>query len=176
METALTRITEVEDPVLKKNPETVMPESYWVWDCPNQRYHHRCCGDPKWAYGENFRCRACDAPTPDSFTFEDLEKFIRANGLGNDEHFGIEHHDWKTGQRIDDRRREQIYTPGVRWIAVWWVVGGSEGYWVHVARIIPSDGPENPAAEQIALGKGWSIEWAERSVRLLQKYINTRNQ
>ncbi len=56
----------------------------------------------------------------------DVDAFIREHELDRDEYFEphtvFRHHhaDWQ---------KEFVYTDNVRWIAVYWVVGGSEGYY-----------------------------------------------
>ena len=61
-----------------------------------------------------------------------------------------------------------MYDKGVRWIAVFWVVGGSEGYYVH----IETRESETLKAELVFLGKFWDAAHAERAVNLLQALVN----
>ena len=59
-------------------------------------------------------------------TWDDVDKFIRDHHLDDDEYFELHtvyrhhHPNW---------RQELVYADKVRWIAVYWVMGGSEGYY-----------------------------------------------
>lgn len=98
-------------------------------------------------------------------TWGDIDAFIREHGFDDDEYFGVHtvyrhHHvDWK---------EEFVYADHVRWIAIYWVVGGSEGYYVHVE----TREPETQKAELIFLGKFWDVARAEQAVNMLQALVN----
>jgi hypothetical protein len=98
-------------------------------------------------------------------TWGDVDKFIRDHNLDDDEYFevhtvyGHHHADWK---------KEFVYAEKIRWIAVYWVVGGSEGYYVHVE----TREPETQKTELVLLGKFWDAARAEQATNLLQALFN----
>jgi hypothetical protein len=98
-------------------------------------------------------------------TWGDVARFIREKGLDDDEYFEMHtvyrhhHADWK---------REFVYADKVRWIAVYWVAGGSEGYYVH----IETRERETQKAELVLLGKFWDVPRAEHAVNMLQALVN----
>ena len=59
-------------------------------------------------------------------TWNDVDTFIRENEFDHDEYFEVHtvyrhhHTNWT---------EEFVYGDKIRWIAVYWVVGGSEGYY-----------------------------------------------
>ena len=98
-------------------------------------------------------------------TWGDVDKFIREQNLDDDEYFEVhtvfrhQHEDWK---------KESVYADRIRWIAVYWVVGGSEGYYVH----IETRECETQKAELVFLGKFWDVTRAEQAANLLQALVN----
>ena len=58
-------------------------------------------------------------------TWGDVDKFIRENGLADEEYF--EAH---TAYRHQHARWQErpVYDGNIRWIAVYWVIGANEGY------------------------------------------------
>jgi hypothetical protein len=98
-------------------------------------------------------------------TWDAVDAFIREHGLDDDEYFEVHtvyrhhHADWK---------KEFVYADQVRWIAVYWVVGGSEGYYVHVE----THARETQRGELIFLGKFWDVARAEQAVNMLQALVN----
>ena len=98
-------------------------------------------------------------------TWGDVDTYIREQHLDDDEYFELhtvyrQHHpDWK---------KEFAYADKIRWIAIYWVVGGSEGYYVHVE----TRELEPQKAELVFLGKFWDAARAELAVNLLQALVN----
>ena len=98
-------------------------------------------------------------------TWGHVYEFIREHGFDDDEYFEVHtvyrhhHPDWK---------KEFVYAGKVRCIAVYWVVGGSEGYYVHVE----TREPETPKTELVMLGKFWDVARAEMAVNMLQALVN----
>ena len=98
-------------------------------------------------------------------TWGHVDQFIREHDLDDDEYFEVHtvyrhhHANWKA---------EFVYAGKVRWIAAYWVVGGSEGYYVHVE----TRDCETPKTELVMLGKFWDTARAELAVNLLQALVN----
>ena len=98
-------------------------------------------------------------------TWGDVDEFIRNHHLDDDEYFEVHtvyrhhHPEWK---------KECVYAGKVRWIAVYWVVGGSEGYYVHVE----TRSGESPQVELVLVGKFWDTMRAEFAVNLIQALVN----
>lgn len=98
-------------------------------------------------------------------TWGDVDAFIREHEFDRDEYFEphtvFRHHhaDWQ---------KEFVYADNVRWIAVYWVVGGSEGYYVHVE----TRERETQKAELAFLGKFWDVARAEQAANMLQALVN----
>jgi hypothetical protein len=92
-----------------------------------------------------------------------LAQFIQDNGLDDSEYFGPHptFHDY-----ADDWRGKELYTKETHWLAVYWVVGGSEGYYVHVDRI------DYEKRELVFLGKFWGHDEAMWATILVSRLIN----
>lgn len=98
-------------------------------------------------------------------TWGEFGQFIRDNGLDDDEYFELhtvyrhQHPRWQA---------EFVYADKIRWIAVYWVVGGSEGFYVHVE----TREHETQKAELVFVGKFWDAARAEQATNLLQALVN----
>ena len=138
--------------------------SEWDWDYDEQRYYHRFCD----AYAEDHKCLMCQTPTPDSFTWNDVLEFIREEGFDKDEYFSLSPVD----RGYLDR---QVWDGGIDiWcIPVYWMVGGSEGYYVHVDRLIIDEGNGN-RSQLMLLGKFWDKERAKEAVVAISEFINSK--
>lgn len=89
-------------------------------------------------------------------TWGDVEKFVKKAGLDKSEYFHID---------VPSMRDQVVWDEkGIRWIAVWWVRGGSEGWYVHVERVV-SHGERIPAM----LGKFWSAQEAAAAATALTR-------
>lgn len=90
-------------------------------------------------------------------TWNDLIEIIKTNGFADDEYFSCE-----------KKWREQIaWDDDTRWIAVYWVQGSNEGYYVHVDRI-----DRNGQGEIVLLGKFWDWRRAQAATMFIQYYVN----
>jgi len=98
-------------------------------------------------------------------TWGDVDKFIRENGYDDEEYF--EAH---TIFRHQNARWQEkpVFDKNIRWIAVYWVVGTSEGYYVHVE----TRECETQKAELVLLGKFWDQAHAEEVSNALQALVN----
>ena len=95
-------------------------------------------------------------------TWRTVLEFIEEMGFDDDEYF-----------HLFPSRREMIDQPiwnNQHLISVFWVVGGSEGYYVHVENRKNDDSGDH--ADLIILGKFWDWERAEEAVRAVQRFIN----
>jgi hypothetical protein len=97
-------------------------------------------------------------------TLEGVQEFIKAQGLEEDEYFNLSS---RYGRSEPLTGSDLLYTPGTRWIAVFCVEGGSEGYYVHVERI-----SNDKEMDCIFLGKFWQRERAMEAVTLLTACVN----
>ena len=114
----------------------------------------------------------------DTLTIRKVLDFIHKNEYDLDEYFSascyivnssMEH--GGPGGSLDD----PLYSDQTKWIAVFYVVGSSEGWYVHVDRVIipPEDAKIGDYYHQIVLvGKFWERERAEQAVTAITKYIN----
>jgi len=95
-------------------------------------------------------------------TWRTVLDFIQEMGFDNDEYFHL----------FPDKRHfiDQPIWDHQHWIAVFWVVGGSEGYYVHIEN--RWNDYEGDHADLIVLGKFWDWERAEEATRALQRLIN----
>lgn len=66
-----------------------------------------------------------------------------------------------------------VWDDNTRWIAVYWVIGGSEGYYIHVERIMrPSDASGNYMRRWAMVGKVYNQDQAILVTSALQRFIN----
>ncbi len=95
-------------------------------------------------------------------TWRSVLNFIQEMGFDQDEYF-----------HIFLPKRDMIDQPiwdKQCWIAVFWVVGGNEGYYVHVENRWNDDAGDH--SELILLGKFWDWERAEEATNAVQRFIN----
>lgn len=64
-------------------------------------------------------------------------------------------------------RKLPLYGEGTRWVACYWVVGGSEGYYAHIDEIKPA-----AASTHRLLAKFWTWERAQEFTNLAQRLVN----
>lgn len=95
-------------------------------------------------------------------TIEDLMKFVADSRLDKEEYFCL---------AMSIKRSDEIWLPDTRWIAVYWVEGGSEGYYVHIDRIDYSKERDNFIVTRLALGKYWAKASAGMAVLLLTPFV-----
>lgn len=98
-------------------------------------------------------------------TWRTVLEFIHELHYDDDEYF-----------HLFPTKRDMIDQPiwnNQKWVSVFWVVGGSEGYYVHIANIwseITIDHMDH--TDLIVLGKFWDWERAEEATQALQRLIN----
>jgi hypothetical protein len=97
-------------------------------------------------------------------TLAGVMEFIKAQKLADDEYFSMSF-DYKNNRQHEGD--EPLYAEDTRWIGVFCVEGGSEGYYVHVERISGEHEMDN-----IFLGKFWSAKRAMEAVTLLTACVN----
>lgn len=107
-------------------------------------------------------------PTADTMTWNELEAWMRRSGLDKDEYVA---NFWRyDGRPALGDTKVWDGDAGVRWISVFWVVGGSEGYYVHIERIM--HGQPEDRRECMLLAKFWDVERAEACVAAVQRAVN----
>ncbi len=110
-------------------------------------------------------------------TWRDVKRFITDAKLDSDEYFAYSGDDSADEKRIPG---EQIWsrdaTHATRWIEVAWVPGGSEGYYVHVRKIVTplsphgiQNGPQQTSVRM--LGKFWSPARAAFACDILTRFL-----
>ena len=103
----------------------------------------------------------------------EVDAFIRANKLDQEEYFTF---CWPYDYRKRvDADKLPVWGDRTRWIAVYMVEGGSEGWYVHVERVnVPEGAGEIHSAyetESIMLGKFWDHERALEAVAMLTRFV-----
>ena len=154
----------------------------WDWDCPEQKWYHKPCD----VYaGDEHKCIICGAYVPDSFRWQDVMTYIEEKEYDQDEYFSM--------------NSDGIYTPGIDvkkcrealldsqvfddldvWqVAVYWVNGSSEGWYVHIDQVLSSQRGDHKHDDKFharnrMLGKFWSAERAAEVCSDLAAYIWNR--
>lgn len=106
-------------------------------------------------------------------TFGDLLDRLRAAGFcdnTNDDDEYLLPWQWEGETHIERTawRNLPIYAEHTRWIACYWVVGGSEGCYVHVEQIV---GDERKAVHRL-VGKFWTWRRAQECANYAQRLVN----
>lgn len=102
---------------------------------------------------------AMDSET-DDVTWADVAAFIKAAHLDRSEYF----HEHVAQATL----KERIWARG--YPCAYWMRGGSEGWYVHVARNVRSE--RKSFHEDLFLGKFWSADDAAFAVDLLTRFMN----
>lgn len=103
-------------------------------------------------------------------TFADLERFLKESGLADQEYFHLT-------DAVAPRKGDPLWQRGVRFVAVWWVPGANEGYYVHVDRALEIERQGRAMheykrpSEPVALGKFWSPEDAGMACWLITRFV-----
>jgi hypothetical protein len=157
----------------------------WDWDYQEQKWYHRLCD----VYAADDKCIMCQTETPDSFTWQDVLDWVESKGFDQDEYFsltGIYGKDFDESQKLrytflnsqvfGDRSSCRVWN-----ISCYWVVGGSEGYYVHVDQVLSSRDCSihdyEHSKDQIyhsqrgLVGKFWSANRAAAVGNAITKYI-----
>ena len=95
-------------------------------------------------------------------TWRSVLDFIDEMGFSADEYFHL--------YPASSHHIDQPIWDNQRWVAVFWVVGGSEGNYVHVEN--RWNDAKGDYADLILLGKFWNWERAETAVRAIQQFVN----
>jgi hypothetical protein len=105
-------------------------------------------------------------------TWGDLLKTLTAAGFAEDEYLssqaiglGLSRQEWEA---------KPIWSDGTRWIACYWVRGGSEGYYVHIDELTAGNDPSTRdyTTKNQILGKFWDWERAQECANYAQRLIN----
>lgn len=89
-------------------------------------------------------------------------QFIKEMGFDEDEFFHL--------YSLKRSYMDQPIWDHQQWVSVFWVIGGSEGYYVHVEKRWTDESGEH--AELILLGKFWQWERAQEAAQSVQLFIN----
>ena len=105
-------------------------------------------------------------------TWGNLINELRDAGFSADEYLSDQHID--LGLTAEAWAAKPLWSEGTRWIAAYWVVGGSEGYYVHIDELI--DNPDRNLRDRIArnhiVGKFWDWERAQECANYAQRLLN----
>jgi hypothetical protein len=94
-------------------------------------------------------------------TWGDVMEFVTMNGLHHEEYFSL-----CQGVKATD----EVWKDA-RWVAVYWVEGGSEGYYLHIDRIVWNEERQVNETQTYALGKFWSKASAAVAVTWLTPFV-----
>lgn len=131
--------------------------SEWQWDYTEQKYYHIFCD----SFAAGYKCPICDLTTPDSFTWGDILEFIRQKGCDRDEYFHFARYD------VEDLVDCQVWNDSIWQIAVYWVKGDSEGWYVHIDEVYS----RCSTRKLILLGKFWDTDRAAAACRDVTEFI-----
>lgn len=95
-------------------------------------------------------------------TWRTVLLFIREMGFDEDEYF-----------QFFSCNRDYMDKPiwdKQHWISVFWVIGGSEGYYVHVENRWNDE--QGDHSDLIMIGKFWDWERAEAATQAVQRFVN----
>lgn len=96
-------------------------------------------------------------------TMADLMQFVHDNKLDQEEYFTA---GWKPVDGVP------LWREDTRWIAVYWVEGSNEGYYVHVDRLNWNKERQVMEVEHMATGKFWQKWTATRAVAMLTPWVH----
>ena len=104
-------------------------------------------------------------------TWGDLLQAIHDMGFADDEYFGCCHYlDPKTGAR-QTKSDDLLYTDDVCYHLAFWVVGGSEGYYVHVGVTYRTELAKPPCFATRLVGKFWDWERAVQATAIINLWL-----
>jgi hypothetical protein len=103
----------------------------------------------------------------DSITWGDVGELIHEAHLDHSEYF--------QGEASNERLGELIWGTKTRPIA-YWVRGGSEGWYVHVAKLTASNSGDSVRYEDVFVGKFWSRQDAAFAADLITCFMNGERQ
>ena len=141
--------------------EAVKEEKKMVWDIEKQAWHCEKCNAFIGSRDLEQHCPACRQETPDHFTWDDVYNYGKTSGFEDDEYLSFRSY----GDDEYDTSL-QVWKPETQRIIVFWVPGGSEGYYVHIAEI--QDGSR---FRERGLGKYWTAERAAEVTDALTRFV-----
>lgn len=103
-------------------------------------------------------------------TWGELLDVLEAEGWGQDEYLSAMYASYAHPGEADAWRARKLWDDAVRWIACYWVIGDSEGYYAHIDRICQSNGSES--RELVILAKFWDADRAEAFTARAQRLVN----
>jgi len=108
-------------------------------------------------------------PLGHSLTWNDVSDFIHKFEFDKDEYF-----QYSFSPSRDVPKDDPVWDKGVHWVACYWVIGGSEGYYVHVDQLVTTTGSKQSGNERrmVLLGKFWDIERAQAAANAVQLLVN----
>lgn len=101
---------------------------------------------------------------PGLLSVDDVAQFIRQAKLLAADYFDY------ASTSVETDREGPLWASGVRWVAVYMVQGGSEGWYVHVDRIKAGKNGAR-TADAVLIGKYWQPEPALLAVSVLTRFI-----
>jgi hypothetical protein len=100
---------------------------------------------------------------PGKMTWADVAMFIREAHLDRKEYFSV-------GESRASFNKDEIWGKG--YPSAYWLAGGSEGWYVHVARNVRLPGKREPVHEDLMLGKFWTPQDASFAAELVTRFMN----
>ena len=102
-------------------------------------------------------------------TWRELHESLAAAGFADDEYLSLA---YDLRGQWDDDVWGKVGDEWTRWIACYWVEGGSEGWYVHIDRMLPKGGAENGFdSTPMVLGKFWDWERAEKCAQFATRLV-----
>lgn len=147
-------------------PETQELHKEWEWNYDEQAWYHKRCDVFIPGSDANQFCPLCGIRTPDCFTWRDLVEWIKFREFDRDEYLSSKQYPPDTFN-LD----LQVWRKETSRIAVFWVQGSSEGWYIHVEEIRqPSDGPQQIFRRLLI--KVWDVERACEIANEITKYVH----
>ena len=140
---------------LQQTPATTQEqslESTWTWVFGEQKWYHETCD----AYADPTTCRCplCQQDNPDSFRWSEVLQWAEESASGRMADYVSLDRDYVAKRTCAD---DQVLSGKWR-IAIWWCVGGNEGWYVHVDAISGIPDQEYNRADGKMLAKFLSSE------------------
>lgn len=102
-------------------------------------------------------------------TWQDLNDALCAQGFDEDEYLSLSWRDW---YETPDYRNLPIFDNNAHWISAYAVRGGSEGWYVHIDKIVVAGRfSGTKTCETMLLAKFWSLDRALECVNAATRLI-----
>ena len=99
-----------------------------------------------------------------NMTWADVAEFVREAHLDRKEYFSV-------GESRASFNKDEIWGKG--YPSAYWLAGGSEGWYVHVARNYkPSREQREPTHQDLMLGKFWTPQDAAFAAEIITRFMN----